>query len=102
MVKKVVIPASELHRSAAKTIKRVALNDEHVVVERDGYPVAVMLSYQEYERIMRERAATLHRKLARALGAEAERQGITEENLMEELEEDKRQVFEERYGKSKS
>lgn len=102
MVKKVVIPASELHRAAAKTIKRVALNDEHIVVERDGYPVAVMLSYQEYERLMRERAVSLHRKLARALGAEAERQGITEDNLMEELEEDKRQVFEERYGKSKS
>jgi hypothetical protein len=34
-----------------------------------------------------------------ALGQEAERQGLTEEQLMAELEEVKRQLFEETYGR---
>jgi prevent-host-death family protein len=57
MAKRFVIKASELHRAAGKALKRVAINDEHLVVERDGYPVAVMVPYQEYEQLMRERAA---------------------------------------------
>jgi prevent-host-death family protein len=56
MAKRFVIKASELHRAAGKVLKRVAINDEHLVVERDGYPVAVMIPYQEYEQLMRERA----------------------------------------------
>jgi hypothetical protein len=58
-----------------------------------------MISYPEYEKIMRERALALHQQLTRALGEEAERRGVTEEMLFEELEEDKRAVFEEMYGK---
>jgi prevent-host-death family protein len=56
MVAKAVITASELHRAAGKALKRVAINDEHLVVERDGYPVAVIVSYREYEQFMRELA----------------------------------------------
>jgi prevent-host-death family protein len=51
VAKRVVINASELHRAAGKMLKRVALQDEHLVVERDGYPVAVLLSYPEYEEL---------------------------------------------------
>jgi PHD/YefM family antitoxin component YafN of YafNO toxin-antitoxin module len=102
MVKKSTITASELHRGAASALKRVAINQEHLVVERDGYPVAVMMPYQEYEDIMRVRAVELHRRLTRSLGKEAERQGLTEEKLMEELEEDKHQVFDDYYGKASS
>jgi prevent-host-death family protein len=48
MIKKSKVNASELHRSAGKLLKRVALQDETLVVERDGYPVAVLMSYPEY------------------------------------------------------
>jgi prevent-host-death family protein len=98
MAKEVVINASELHRSAGKILKRVALNDEHLVIERDGYPVAVMISYHEYDDLMREKAAKLLRQLTRSLGEEAERQGLTEEKLLEEMEETKREVFAKMYG----
>ena len=98
MAKKVIIAASELHRAAGKALKRVALQDEHLVVERDGYPVAVLLSYPEYEDLMHLRALAAHRELARALGQEADRQGLSEEQLMVELEEDKRAVYKEKYG----
>jgi PHD/YefM family antitoxin component YafN of YafNO toxin-antitoxin module len=98
MATKTVINASELHRAAGKALKRVALNDEHLVVERDGYPIAVMMSYQEYDKLMRERAVILHRKLTRALGHEAERQNLTEEQLLDELDATRREVFLDTYG----
>lgn len=101
MGKTAVIKASELQRASGKILKRAALGKEHLVVERDGYPIAVMMSYQEYEQLMRERAVTVHRDLVIALGQEAERQGLTEEQLMAELEESKRKVYEERYGRAK-
>jgi len=99
MVKQATIKASDLQRSSGKVLKRVAVGKEHLVVERGGYPVAVMMSYQEYEELMREHALAAHRNLVIALGREAERQGLTEEQLMEELEESKREVYDEMYGK---
>ncbi len=101
MTKKATIKATELQRASGKILKRAAIGGEHLVVERDGYPVAVMMSYQEYEQLMQERAAAVHRDLVIALGQEAERQGLTEEQLMAELEESKRTVFEKRYGKAR-
>jgi prevent-host-death family protein len=98
MVAKAVITASELHRAAGKALKRVAVDHEHLVVERDGYPVAVMISYQEYEQLMRERAKAALRESVLTLGPEAEWQGLTEEELLEELKETRREVFKEQYG----
>jgi prevent-host-death family protein len=101
MGKKTVIRASELHREAGKALRRVALGDEHLVVERDGYPIAVLMSYndyEQYEQLRREQALAAHKELVRTLGQEAERQGVTEEQLMAELEEDKRAIFKEIYG----
>jgi prevent-host-death family protein len=102
MSKQGVINASELHRSAGKVLKRVALQSEHLVVERDGYPVAVLLSYPEYEDLMRLRALAAHREIVQVLGQEAERLRIKEEQLMAELEEDKSTVFNKSYGSRQS
>ena len=101
MAKQAVITASELQRASGKVLKRVAVGKEHLVVERDGYPIAVMLAYPEYEQLMRDQAAAAHRELVIALGQEAERQGLTEEQLIRELEESKRKVHRERYGRAR-
>ncbi|MEJ2263315.1 MAG: type II toxin-antitoxin system Phd/YefM family antitoxin [Anaerolineales bacterium] len=93
--KQKVIPMTELHRQLGRVIRKVALSDEHFVVEKGGLPVAVLMSYHEYEQIIREVALNAHRDLVRALGSEAERQGLTEEQLMEEIEETKKQVYQE-------
>ena len=53
MARKVKIKASEGHRGFGKLLKRVFNSDEHLIVERDGYPVAVIMSYQEYEQLGR-------------------------------------------------
>ena len=39
------------------------------------------------------------KKLGRALGREAKRQGLTEEALIEEMEKDRRAVYQELYGR---
>ena len=51
MAQQVTIKASEGHRSFGKLLKRIYNSDEHLIVERDGYPVAVLMSYQEYEHL---------------------------------------------------
>ncbi len=100
MVTKAIITATELNRAAGKILRRVVIGKEHLIVERDGYPVAVMVSYPEYEQMMRERATTTHRGLVQTLGEEAERRGITEEQLMAELEETRKAVYQETYGET--
>lgn len=44
MVRQVTIKASEGYRNFGQLIKRVYRSDEHLIVERDGYAVAVIMS----------------------------------------------------------
>ena len=98
-VKKAIIKASDLHRSAGKALRRVAIDDEHLVVERDGYPIAVILSYRDYEELLKELTLASHQSLVNVLGREAERKDITEGKMMDELEETRSEIFKERYAK---
>jgi len=98
MAEQAVITATELQRASGKMLKRVVVDKEHLVIERAGYPVAVMLSYPEYEKLIREQALVKHRNLVTAIGGEAEQQALTEEALMAELEEAKQAVYQETYG----
>jgi len=65
------------------------------VVEKGGLPVAVIMSMREYERLVRNWSLKEFEQLARAFGEEAERQGLTEEKLMAELAETRKQVYQE-------
>ena len=67
-------------------------------MERDGFPVAVLMSYQEYEKLSRERALEAFERFSQDLGREIEKQGLTKEQLFKELEEARRKVFEEQYA----
>lgn len=89
-----VIHASDLYRSGGKVLRRVAVNKERLIVERDGYPVAIIVPYEQPQ----PSSENPLRDLVIKLGQEAQRQGLTEEQLLAELEESKRRVFEERYG----
>jgi prevent-host-death family protein len=98
-VRETTIKASEGHRAFGKLLRRVFRSDEHLIVERDGYPVAVLLSYSEYEKLRRNQAVSAFNSFSRAFGKELEERGITEEDLQAQLEEAKREVYNERYGK---
>jgi prevent-host-death family protein len=98
-IRQTVVRMTQLHRQLGQVIRRVARSDEHFVVEKGGLPVAVLLSMQEYERLITELRVKQHERLARALGEEAQRQGLTEEQLMAEMEGSKQKVYQETYGK---
>ena|SRR3972149_3677058 len=101
MVERAIIKASELQRKSGQVLKRAAKEGVHLVVERDGYPVAVLLSFQDYEELMRARAKKSLRESVASLGQEAERQGLSEEKLMDDLEPIKKGVYQETYGGKK-
>lgn len=42
------VSATELNRRSGEIIKRVALHGEHVLIDRDGYPLAVIIPVHEY------------------------------------------------------
>jgi prevent-host-death family protein len=103
----VTIPATQAHRSFGELIRRVFSGKEHFIIERDGLPVAVMLSMSEYEQVMeereqqkqdRERRLEQFREASRAIGEEIQKSGLTEERLMEILEEERQRLHEEGYG----
>ena len=98
MLRQVAIKASEGHRAFGKLLRRVYATDEHLIVERDGFPVAVLLSDQECRRLVREGPVGAFEQLGRELGREIERQSVTEEQFLDDTEEAKREVFEEEYG----
>jgi PHD/YefM family antitoxin component YafN of YafNO toxin-antitoxin module len=95
----VIIKASEGHRAFGKLLKRVFRSDEHLIVERDGYPVAVLLSFQEYTKLKGDRAIAAFDSLSRAIGRDIEEQGITEEELLADVEAARQEAYSERYGK---
>ena len=92
------ITATELRRNFNVVAKRIQQKREHTIIESKGAPTVVVLSMEEYERLLRFQRLAEFQKLARAIGKDVEKSGLTEEQLLEELEETKREVFRERYG----
>ena len=99
----VTIPATKAHRQFGELVRRVFSGKEHFIVEKDGLPVAAIISMREYqsfiqEREQREQKVKRFQQIARQIGEEFERRGLTEEEVMAELEETKQQVYQEHYG----
>jgi hypothetical protein len=53
---------------------------------------------QEYEEFRRWLVKKLHHQLGREFGAELQRQGMTEEQLIDDMEEDRKTVHDQLYG----
>ena len=98
MSMQVTIGATEVRNNFGTLLNRVYQGDEHLVVEKLGIPVAVLIGVKEYENFQRWQALQHHQRLARTIGKEAVMQGLTEEMLQDELKETRQQVFNETYG----
>jgi prevent-host-death family protein len=98
MLHQSIVKASEGHRAFGKLLKRAYCSDEHLIVERDGFRVAVLMSYQEYERLTRQQAMVALQQVGRDVGREVDRQELTDEELSEQIREAKEEIYEERYG----
>lgn len=48
-----VISSTQLQRNIGETLRRVFKDKQHLIVERDGLPVLVMLPVADYETLRR-------------------------------------------------
>lgn len=48
-----IISSTQLQRNIGDTLRRVFKNKQHLIVERDGLPVLVMLPISDYEALKR-------------------------------------------------
>ena len=95
-----IITATELRRNFNVVVRRIHQKHEHTVIESKGAPVAVILSVEEYEKLVsRQNAKAAFRDLSRNFGRDVEKLGITEEEFMAEFDKTKRRVFTEQYGR---
>lgn len=105
----VTIPATDVHRKFSELIRRAFSGGEHFIVEKEGLPVVVIMSMVEYQELMQERERNEEDKqrrlkqfqeAARAIGEAVEQSGLSEEEIMEHLEETKQQVYQKHYGRT--
>jgi prevent-host-death family protein len=92
------IRVTEVRNHLASVLNRVFRGEEQLVIEKSGVPVAAIISMTDYEQYRRYRAQQLHTQLGRELGAEAIKQGLTEEALIASMEEARQAVYDEMYG----
>ena len=78
MLRQVAMKASEGHRAFGKLLKRVGSSHKHLIVERNGTPVAVLMSYQEYRKLIAQRSVAALEALGREFGREIDWQGVCE------------------------
>jgi prevent-host-death family protein len=104
----VTVRATDVQRKFSQLLKSVFSEKRHVIVEKGGLKVAVILPISEYEALMQvrdrseqERSERLgrFRRAARAIGEEVERLGLTEEEMEQLVEETRQQLYEEKCGK---
>lgn len=103
----ITIPATQAHRQFGDLVRRAFSGKEHFIVEKDGLPVVAIVSMVEYEELMKERErreqrVSQFRQLVRNIGQEYERQGLTEEDVLAELEKSSEEVYQEQYGDTQS
>ena len=92
------INATEARQSFGQVIQRAYSENEHLIVEKNGLPVVVILSFQEYEQLRQEAASRNLEELSRSLSREAKAKGLTPEMIEEQVEETKQDLFNERYA----
>jgi prevent-host-death family protein len=51
----ITIPATELNLRAGNILRLVAVDRQHVIIERNGYPIAVMIPIHDYENALRHK-----------------------------------------------
>ena len=92
-----VIQVSELHRTPGQIIRRVAVEKERLVIERGGYPVAVLIPFDEYET---EAEQALDR-LAVEVAPKVKAMGLTEKQVVDDIRSIRKRRHQQQNGKEK-
>jgi prevent-host-death family protein len=94
------VPATEVRQHFGEMLRRVHTGREQLVVEKDGLPIAAIMSHAEFEEYRRMKALVLLKELGRGLGQALEEQGISEEQVQADLETVKQEVYAKKYGRT--
>lgn len=94
------IPATKARIHFGELLKRVYKNGEHLTIEKDGLPVAILLSHAEYEQLRRSAALRELEELNQSVNRAMQAQGITEEQALADLGRIKKEVLAEKYGRT--
>jgi prevent-host-death family protein len=94
------IAATEARIHFGDVLKRVHNKREHLIVEKDGLPIAAILSHADYEEYRLFLARQLLEEMNKTLNREAVAQGYTEEQALEDLATIKKEVYQKRYGRA--
>jgi len=89
------ISATDARIRFGEVIRRAYSGQEHLVVEKVGIPVVVILSVPDYEEMRTELKLQRFERVSRAAGRDAEKQGLSEEALERELDEIRAQIYSE-------
>ncbi len=93
------IKASEARTNFGKVLKRVYRSEERLIVEKGGLAVVAIISIDDFEKLTRLEKLEHFNKFSKAFGSEIERRGISEEQLKNNLEKTKEEVYKELYDK---
>ncbi len=93
------ISATEMRRNFGAVVRSLRQGREHAIIQTGGQPVAVLLSIAEYERLMGCDRLAVFNEFARNLGEEVETRGLSEEEVLADFEETRREVAEAQYGR---
>ena len=94
------IKASEARTNFGKVLKRVHRGDERIIIEKGGLSVAAVIGIDDLEKLTQLEKLEHFEQFAKTLGKEIESRGISEEQLIEEMEKTKQKVFEKQYGRA--
>ena len=108
-----VITSTTFQRNFRNIAQKVHAGESRYVVKTNGLEVGAFIPMDEYKELMKEREehdqeeqerherVKEFERIARKFGAAVEKSGLTEDELMAELEKDKATVYEETFGDSK-
>ena len=92
------INATNARQFFGEVIKRAVTGGEHLIVEKNDLPVVVIVPVADYEKMQEAMALQNLRELGSALNTQIRAQNLTREEVNEQIEQTKRQVYQERYG----
>jgi prevent-host-death family protein len=95
-----VVPATKARIHFGEMLKRVYTGGEHLIIEQDGLPVAILLSHAEYEQLRRAAALRELEELNQSVNRGMQAKGIIEERALADLRRIKQAVVGEKYGRT--
>ena len=98
MVRTIAATQARIH--FGEVLRRVYKGHEHLIIEKDGLPVAAILSHAEYERYQRLLALQQFEELGRSVSRKIKAKGWTEEQVIKSIDKAQEEVIAEKYGRA--